>query len=112
MSAISVFRLLPNGFSNRDLRAHTAPLQGLDPQSLTPGRMTYDLRRLRLHALVERIPHSHRYRVTDNGWRTAMLVTRAYNHILRPGLAELSSPLDTGKLGQAVRLLDAALAAA
>jgi hypothetical protein len=112
MSAISVFRLLPNGFSNRDLRAHAAPLQGLDPPSLTPGRMTYDLRRLRLHGLVERIPHTNRYRVTDNGWRTAMLVTRAYSHILRPGLAELSSPLDTGKLGRAVRLLDAALAAA
>jgi hypothetical protein len=74
--------------------------------------MTYDLRRLRLHGTIERVPHSHRYRVTDHGWRTAMLVTRAYNHIVRPGLAELSSPLGTGKLGHAVRLLDEALAAA
>ena len=29
--------------------------------------MTYHLRRLRLHATIERIPKSHRYRVTDLG---------------------------------------------
>ena len=26
-----------------------------------PGRMTYDLRRLRLHGLIERIPHPQRF---------------------------------------------------
>jgi ubiquinone/menaquinone biosynthesis C-methylase UbiE len=29
--------------------------------------MTYDLRRLRLHDLIERVPHSHRYRITPTG---------------------------------------------
>ena len=29
--------------------------------------MTYDLRRLRLHGLIERIPHTRRYTVTDIG---------------------------------------------
>jgi len=29
---------------------------GIDPSAMTPGRMTYDLRRLRLHGLIERIP--------------------------------------------------------
>jgi hypothetical protein len=45
-----VFRLLPHGFRNADLRAHLAPLLGLTPADLTQGRMSYDLRRLRLHA--------------------------------------------------------------
>jgi hypothetical protein len=27
--------------------------------------MTYDLRRLRLHGIIERIPHSHRYQLTN-----------------------------------------------
>ena len=49
--------------------------------------MTYHLRRLRLHGLIERIPKTHRYRVTDQGWRTALFCTRVYNRILRPGLA-------------------------
>ena len=32
---------------------------------MTPGRMTYHLRRLRLDGLIERIPHTNRYTVTD-----------------------------------------------
>ena len=54
---------------------------------MTRGQMTYHLRRLRLHSLIERIPRTHRYRVTDRGWRTALFCTRTYNRILRPGLA-------------------------
>jgi hypothetical protein len=88
-AALLVFRLLPRGFSNRDLRDHWAPLIGKTPQSITPGQMTYHLRRLRLHGLIERVPRSHRYRVTDSGWRTMLFCTRIYNRVLRPGLAEV-----------------------
>ena len=88
-SALLVFRLLPRGFSNRELRNHWAPLLGKTPQSITPGQMTYHLRRLRLHGLIERIPKSHRYRVTDSGWRTILFCTRCYNRCLRPGLSEV-----------------------
>ena len=86
-SALVVFHLLPRGFSNRDLRNHWAPLLGKAPEDMTPGQMTYHLRRLRLHGLIERIPQSHRYRVTRRGWRTVLFCTRTYNRTLRPGLA-------------------------
>jgi len=88
-SALLVFHLLPRGFSNRELRDHWAPLLGKPPQSITPGQMTYHLRRLRLHGLIARLPKSHRYRVTDAGWRTILFCTRTYNRLLRPGLAEI-----------------------
>src|SRR5438128_3462589 len=42
-SALLVFRLLPRGFSNRELRDHWAPLVGKSSQSITPGQMTYHL---------------------------------------------------------------------
>jgi hypothetical protein len=87
--ALVVFRLLPRGFSNRELRDHWAPLIGKTPQSITPGQMTYHLRRLRLHGLIERVPKSHRYRVTDGGWRTILFCTRCYNRLLRPGLSDV-----------------------
>ena len=90
LQALLVFVLLPRGFSNRDLREQLAPLLGLDPSQLSPGRMTYDLRRLRLHGLIERLPGTHRYQLTDQGLRTAMFYTRVYHRILRPGLALLS----------------------
>jgi hypothetical protein len=87
LSVLVVFRLLPDGFSNKDLREHLAPLLGIDPASMTAGRMTYDLRRLRLHGLVERAPHANRYHVTPLGLRVAMFFTRTYSRLLRQGLA-------------------------
>ena len=57
------------------------------PSQLTPGRITYDLRRLRLHGLTERISKTHRYRITPKGLRTAIFYTRLYNRSLRTGLA-------------------------
>jgi hypothetical protein len=84
LHALVVFRLLPDGFANADLRAHLEPLRG---QEATPGAITYDLRRLRLHGLIRRIPGTHRYAVTDQGLRYALFFTRSYDRLLRPGLA-------------------------
>jgi hypothetical protein len=92
LTALCVFRLLPRGFTNRDLRDHLAPLLGTDPEAITSGQATYDLRRLRHHGLIERIPKTHRYRITDTGLRYALFLTRAHNRILRTGLAELTDP--------------------
>ena len=89
LSVLVVFRLLPDGFSNRDLREHLAPLLGIDPAHMTAGRMTYDLR---LHGLVERLPHTHRYRVTPFGLRVAMFFTRTHARLLRQGLAHTLDP--------------------
>lgn len=86
-SALLLFQLLPTGFSNRNLRQNLAPLLGIPPDDLTQGRMTYQLRRLRLHGIIERVPNSHRYRLTAFGLRTSWFFTRTYTRILRPGLA-------------------------
>ena len=108
LSALLVFRLLPRGFSNRDLRDHWAALLGKGPDDMTPGQMTYHLRRLRLHGLIERIPGTHRYQVTRLGWRTALFCTRTYNRILRPGLAQILpiEVLDDSKLRQGFNQID------
>jgi hypothetical protein len=87
--ALLVFRLLARGFSNRDLRDCWAPLLGKSPDDMTAGQMTYHLRRLRLHGLIERIAGTHRYRVTRQGSRTILFCTRTYTRLLRPGLAQI-----------------------
>jgi len=84
LHALVLFRLLPNGFSNHDLRARLEPLRG---RRTTSGSVTYDLRRLRLRGLIRRIPHTHRYQVTEPGLRYALFFTRSYDRLLRPGLA-------------------------
>jgi hypothetical protein len=88
-SALVAFRLLPLGFANHELRVLLAPLLGFAPEQLTPGQMTYHLRRLRLHGLIQRIPNTHRYQVTDFGWRVAFFFTRTYARLIRPGLAQI-----------------------
>ncbi|MDQ5833548.1 MAG: hypothetical protein M3550_10905 [Actinomycetota bacterium] len=92
LTALPTFRLQPNGFANRDLRAVTAALRGLQPHQVTPGQMTYDLRRLRSRGLITRIPGTHRYQVTDTGLSIAMFLTRVHDRLLGGGLAELAGP--------------------
>ncbi|MGH2444640.1 MAG: hypothetical protein ACRDGD_01150 [Candidatus Limnocylindria bacterium] len=95
LSVLVIFRLQAAGFAARDLRRHLAPLLGRAPDELRQGRVSYELRRLRLHGLIERIPRSHRYRVTALGFRTACFFTRAYGRLIRPGLAQLVDPRTT-----------------
>jgi hypothetical protein len=92
LQTLIIHRLLPNGFTNRDLRALIAPLLGKSSEDITAGKMTYDLRRLRVHGLIERIPKTRRYLVTDTGLHNALLFTHAHDHLLRTGLAELADP--------------------
>jgi hypothetical protein len=87
--ALLAFPHLPGGFSNRHLRERFAALIGQPPSALTRGQMTYHLRRLRLHQIIERIAGTHRYRLTDLGLRIALFLTRIYNRILRPGLGRI-----------------------
>jgi len=91
-SALLTFRTQLDGFTNRDLRQLTGQLRGIDPDTISAGQATYDLRRLRTHQLIEKIPHSHRYRVTDTGLRTAMLLTRIHDRYLPTALATQLGP--------------------
>jgi hypothetical protein len=111
LSSLLVFRLLPRGFSNRDLRDHWAPLLGKSPDDMTPGQMTYHLRRLRLHGLIKRITGTHRYQVTRQGARVALFLTRTYNRVLRPGLAQIVpiEVLDDSELRRSFDQIDTAI---
>jgi DNA-binding transcriptional ArsR family regulator len=92
LQALLMFRLLPNGFLNRDLRGLLAGLLGRQPDDITAGQVSYDLRRLRAHGLITRVPRSHRYRITDTGLHHAMLITHLHTRVLQPGLAHLCDP--------------------
>jgi hypothetical protein len=92
LTAVLLFVFTTNGFAAKDLRPKLAQLLGLAPERLSAGRMSYDLRRLRLHGLIQRLPHTHRYRLTQRGIQIAAFWTRTYNRLLRPGLAQLVDP--------------------
>ena len=91
LSLLVVFCLQPRGFNNAELRERLATLLGLDPANYSPGKMTYDLRRLRLHGLITRIPRTHRYEVTSEGLRVALLFSRVYGRLFRPMFSDIMS---------------------
>lgn len=94
LCALVLFAHLAGGFCNRELRKAWAPLLGCAPEELTSGQMSYHLRRLKLHGLIERIPDSHRYRVTKTGFKTAFFFTRTYARVLRPELSKAFATAD------------------
>jgi hypothetical protein len=89
LASLSCFSNLFAGVTNAGLRALVA--------GLVPGygarQMTYDLRRLRLNGLIEPVPGRRRYRITGEGRRMAVFLTKTYARILNPSLVELDPAL-------------------
>lgn len=93
------FRLVVEGFTNAEMRARVADLLGI--ASMSVGQMTYDLRRLRAHGIIERIPHTFRYRLTTYGLEVATAYTLAHDRVLRPATAQLVDPTLPSELRRA-----------
>ena len=89
LAGLVILSLQPRGFQNRQLRPLLAQSLGVKESEITAGRMSYDLRRLRLHGIIERIAGTHRYRLTELGLKSALFYTRVYQRVLRPGLSLL-----------------------
>ena len=77
------------GFTNRSLRAQVTRLLGA---AYSTNQMSYDLARLRLNELIERIDGSNTYRLTADGQRVTIFYTKLYNRLLRPLLAADAPP--------------------
>jgi hypothetical protein len=88
LSALLMFRHLPQGFTNSELRRDVARLLARQAHELKPGQMTYHLRRLRLRGLICRIPGSHRYLVTEAGLQTAQFYVCTLSRVIRPTITE------------------------
>lgn len=94
-----------NGFTNKSLRSLVAGMLGTDYNS---RQMTYDLRRLRLHALITRIPGTHTYVTTSEGIRVAAFYTKLQGRLLRP-LLDAHQPPAPVEVRHALKTLDQAI---
>jgi hypothetical protein len=104
--ALGVFVHAVAGFTNKSLRSLVAGLLGCD---YTVSQMTYDLRRLRLHGLIERIPRTNTYTLTPDGLRIAIFYSKVHARILRPLLAADHPPAPL-EVRRALQTLDRAVA--
>ena len=76
------------GFTNKSLRGQVAGLLGT---SYSSSQMSYDLRRLRLHGLIERQNGTNSYTLTPEGIRVAVFYTKLRARLLHP-LLEADQP--------------------
>ena len=84
MAALAQWGHIPAGLSNRTLRQHVAALLG-DP-AYSSAHMSYDLRRLRLKGVIQRLPQSQTYVLTEFGVKVTQFFTKLYTRLFRPGL--------------------------
>ena len=68
--------LLVRGTFPQEVYATSCSTVG-DSRRLTPGRITYDLRRFASTASPSASPETHRYRITPKGLRTRRLLYRS-----------------------------------
>jgi hypothetical protein len=95
------------GFTNHSLRGLVA---GLLARDYTTHQMTYDLRRLRVHGLIERLPRTHRYMLTPDGVRVAVFYTKVHGRLLRPLIAAGHQPPAPVDLRRALATIDRTIA--
>lgn len=91
------------GFTNKSLRGLIA---GLYDHDYTTNQMTYDLRRLRLHGLIERVPHTNTYTITADGTRVAVFYSKLHDRVLQPLLAAPDQPPAPIELRRAIGTID------
>ena len=94
------------GFTNASLRGLVAGLLGT---TYTRNQMTYDLRRLRLHQIIERLPGTNTYRVTTDGIRVAVFYTKLRERLLGP-LLDADQPPAPIELRRALSTIDRSVA--
>ena len=100
-------RVLPavTGFTNKSLRGLVAGLLG---QDYSQNQMSYDLRRLRLHRLIQRLPRKNTYVLTSEGIRVAVFYTKLRNRLVEP-LLDADKPPAKIEIRRALHTLENAV---
>jgi predicted MarR family transcription regulator len=94
------------GFTNKSLRGLVAGLLDIDYNA---NQMSYDLRRLRLHGLIEKIPGTNTYQTTSEGIRVAVFYTKVRDRLLGPLLNAGHQPPAPAELRRALKQIDHSL---
>jgi len=86
LAALCRFQLIFGGFRRHQLQQLVHEHLGAD---YSGGQAAYDLARLKGKGLIVRLPHTHRYQLTDLGMRMATLFTTVHSQVLCAGLTQL-----------------------
>jgi hypothetical protein len=79
-------------FTTPELHPYVVEALGCPPAHYTLASLRYDLSKLRAKALVEKLPHSRRYRLLSCGYSICLLFLKLFQRIYAPLTAGLLSP--------------------
>ncbi|HVA43334.1 MAG TPA: hypothetical protein VNF50_07620 [Acidimicrobiales bacterium] len=101
LSSVATFAHVIGGLTNRALREHM--VARWDPD-YTSSQASYDLRRLLLKGLIERVEGTNTYRITPHGRTIATFLTKLAARVIVPALTDLiAKRMAAGKLASNVR---------
>jgi len=93
-----------NQFTTAELYPHTLDALGCQPADYSLASLRYDLSKLRAKNLVEKIPHSRRYRLLPQGYSICLVFLKLFERIYTPLTAGLLQPFrGDSKLGEQKR---------
>jgi hypothetical protein len=82
-----------NSFTTADLLPRVLDTLGSDGDRYTLASLRYDLSKLRAKGLVEKLPHSRRYRLLPNGYSICLVFLKLFERVYAPLTAGLLSPV-------------------
>ena len=80
------------GFRSVDLYPAVLQALGVRPSDYTLASLRYDLWKLRAKGLVEKIPHSRRYRLIGKGYAVCLVFLKLFERVYAPLTAGLLKP--------------------
>ena len=79
-------------FTTREIHPKVAEALGLSPVDYKLSSLRYEISKLRAKRLVEKIPHSRRYRVLSDGYRISVVYLKLFKKIYAPLTAGILEP--------------------
>ncbi len=79
-------------FTTAELYPHTLAALGLSAEQYSLASLRYDLRKLRVKGLVEKLPKSRRYRLSSQGYSICLLFLKLFERIYARSLPACFSP--------------------
>jgi hypothetical protein len=83
-----------NTFATPEIYSQVREALALAPSEYKLSSLRYDLWKLRAKGLVEKVPHSHRYRLPAVGYRLCLVYLKLFEKIYAPLTAGLLAPFD------------------
>ena len=85
--------LVPGMFTTKHLHPYAADALGSTVEAYTLASVRYDLSKLRAKGLVEKVPHTRKYRLTGHGYSICLVFLKLFERIYAPLAAGLLQPV-------------------